>query len=1184
MNFRSTKLYLAICVLITPLMTMAQSQTPIENALRLVEQKAPTWGLEATDIQQLLVSDMYQTQHNGVTHIYFQQSIDNIPIYNALTGVHIDKEGKTYEVGHRFIPQAHEKITSSSAMIKPAEALKSVAAHFDIQNASIIEKSAGVEHAAEAVFEGSNLSRTDIEVNRMFVLHNGELRLTYDLAIDRLENNDYWSVRVDAATGEVLDQHNWTTYCKFDHDHKSSCGEAHHEHHQRFQPVDDAISAAVSGSYRVFELPAESPNHGPHVLVTNPHIVEASPNGWHDVDGDGTADYTITRGNNVHAYPDLQDNDESTGGEPDGGASLLFDYPYDGSLDPIDQLETAVVNLFYMSNMMHDISYLFGFDEVAGNFQQNNLGKGGRDGDYVRSEAQDGSGINNANFATPPDGGTGRMQMFLWNSGGEVFQVLEPLSIATGYETGEADFGANILNDNVDVEAQIVQAFDGNRNNPEYCCDDITNVEELEGKIAMIDRGGCFFDQKARNAEDAGAVAVLICNFDPSPQGMTGSGTVAAPTIPVLMLGSNDCALIKAQLSTGVIGKIKTPEGNLVELDGDYDNGIIAHEYGHGISNRLTAGPAQAGCLGNAEQMGEGWSDFFSLITTVKEGDVGTTGRGIGTYAQRQAVEGSGIRPRPYSTDFAINELTYGFIKDGAQISQPHGIGTIWCTMLWDLYWAMAEEHGFDPDYSNMNAGNNMAIQLVMDGMKLQPCGPGFVDGRDAILKADTINYGGANSCLIWEVFARRGLGYYADQGSANSRSDGEENFESAPLCQDKLRISKSAPSLIEPGDEFEVVIFVANNKTSTTPGVLVTDLIPDGCDYVSGSANITPTIVGDQLQFDLGDMESLQQASITYTLKSADDRASRTIWFDDMESGEDNWDLAIETGFTIWYTQDLYAYSGETAFYTENGDEESDQLLIQFDPLLLDVENPGMRFFHWYSTYDDNNGNVDGGVLQFSNDGDSWDFANNDMMLRNGYNSALSYNTFTIPRLFGFVGNSQGFIDTYVDLEDYKDQDVQVRFRFGTEEEGQHDGSLGQPGGWVVDDVEFLDLYFYKTDACVVSGAGDDECASLPGKGTLVEPKLGVNSEDLPAEVSKAFVYPSPATDQVNLRLKMSSAQSAIVAIVSEDGRQMKQIETNLREGVQIIGVDVQDLPSGTYFFNVIMDEGQFSRSFLKQ
>ncbi|MEG2429795.1 MAG: phosphoribosylglycinamide synthetase C domain-containing protein, partial [Oscillospiraceae bacterium] len=50
--------------------------------------------------------------------------------------------------------------------------------------------------------------------------------------------------------------------------------------------------------------------------------------------------------------------------------------------------------------------------------------------------------------------------------------------------------------------------------------------------------------------------------------------------------------------------------------DGSLDNGIIAHEYGHGISNRLTGPISNANCLSNLEQMGEGWSDFFGLMIT----------------------------------------------------------------------------------------------------------------------------------------------------------------------------------------------------------------------------------------------------------------------------------------------------------------------------------------------------------------------------------------------------------------------------------------------------------------------------------------------------------------------------------------------------------------------------------------
>src|SRR5690606_7188110 len=67
-------------------------------------------------------------------------------------------------------------------------------------------------------------------------------------------------------------------------------------------------------------------------------------------------------------------------------------------------------------NVIHDVAYQFGFDEAGGNFQENNYGNGGLGSDYVHAEAQDGSGVNNANFATPPDGQNPRMQMYIWTA------------------------------------------------------------------------------------------------------------------------------------------------------------------------------------------------------------------------------------------------------------------------------------------------------------------------------------------------------------------------------------------------------------------------------------------------------------------------------------------------------------------------------------------------------------------------------------------------------------------------------------------------------------------------------------------------------------------------------------------------------------------------------------------------
>jgi len=216
--------------------------------------------------------------------------------------------------------------------------------------------------------------------------------------------------------------------------------------------------------------------------------------------------------------------------------------------------------------------------------------------------------------------------------------------------------------------------------------------------------------------------------------------------------------------------------------DGDFSSMIMAHEFGHGVSNRLTGGPGNVGCLNNGEQMGEGWSDFIGLVLTAQASDADVTPRGVGTYALGQPISGSGIRERPYSTDLGVNEFTYADLPGqfGA-----HPVGFVWATMLWEVYWALTNEYGFNPNFTDdwSTGGNLLALQLVIDGMKLQPCSPGFVDGRDAILQADIELTGGANQCLIWEAFAKRGLGVSASQGSSGSTTDGTAAFDVPSSC-----------------------------------------------------------------------------------------------------------------------------------------------------------------------------------------------------------------------------------------------------------------------------------------------------------------------------------------------------------------------------------------------------------------
>ena len=132
-----------------------------------------------------------------------------------------------------------------------------------------------------------------------------------------------------------------------------------------------------------------------------------------------------------------------------------------------------------------------------------------------------------------------------------------------------------------------------------------------------------------------------------------------------------------------------------------------------------------------------------------------------------------------------VNPSTYASVADTVNISQPHGIGYVWNTMLWEMYWNLVDRYGYNADIYDdwTTGGNNLALQLVMDGMKFQLCRPGFVDGRNAILQADQALTGGANQCEIWRGFAKRGLGSSASQGSPHHRTDGAAAFDLPASC-----------------------------------------------------------------------------------------------------------------------------------------------------------------------------------------------------------------------------------------------------------------------------------------------------------------------------------------------------------------------------------------------------------------
>lgn len=174
----------------------------------------------------------------------------------------------------------------------------------------------------------------------------------------------------------------------------------------RGEIVGEQLRTNADG-YLIFPV---SPGAGPQTLVSSPADPLASPLGW--LSG------ATTTGNNVDAYLDRDANDVSDG-RPTASANDEFLFTWNPLTEPTTAINQSlsVTSLFYHTNLIHDRLYAYGFTESAGNFQQNNHGRGGVGNDAILAEAQDGSGFNNANFsfATPDDGLPGRVQMYLWN-------------------------------------------------------------------------------------------------------------------------------------------------------------------------------------------------------------------------------------------------------------------------------------------------------------------------------------------------------------------------------------------------------------------------------------------------------------------------------------------------------------------------------------------------------------------------------------------------------------------------------------------------------------------------------------------------------------------------------------------------------------------------------------------------
>lgn len=1195
-----SRLYFIFCFLLVTF-TVISAQENLLSAKLHIHQNARAWGLEQDDYEDIFVSSE-AVSDKGITYLYLHQGYKGIPIRNAMMTLILDKNGKVLSDAHNMVTKVRNKVSTMTPSLNPPDAITSSAAHLGIR---LKEKPQLSKRSTEKIstYDLPELSKSPIPAQLKYELVGERLVLVWNLNLDMANSADYWDMNIDAVTGEFVSKHNYTLYCK------------HHE--QTFARHDDcgiktfrkisnnqqSLSDLISGTaakYNVFKIPAESPKHSGRSIATDDVYPSASPYGWHDTNGVDGSEHTITRGNNVYAYEDKNDDNQSDGNEPNGGQSLVFDFPYNINSDPRQSNHAAVTNLFYICNMMHDITYMAGFNEEFGNFQSKNY-TGKADGnDFVQAQAFDGitlheekkdivdgqpTKINNANFSTPSDGGSGRMQMFFWeNQGGAVsIDAPEPLK---GFisEYGSAGFGKVIPAANeAPITGNLVNYRDGSAN-PSQGCFGAVNGNEIKGKIALINRGGCDFSHKVFNAQNAGAIGAIVCNVagvsggnGEELLGMGAAANAGSVTIPSVFFKKSDCDRIRVALSNGATVTVtfqQRERQGAAFLDGSMDNGIIAHEYAHGISNRLTGGRLNTSCLTNDEQMGEGWSDFFALALTHEPGDKGSDSRGIGTFASAQEISGGGIRRYPYSTDIKINPQTFhsakGTKRPGTPCNGCHALGEIWAGVLWDVYWAFVDKYGYDPDWKNQNSGNFKAMYLVMEGMKIQPCNPGFMDGRNAIIKADEIHFNSAHKCMLWNVFARRGFGFFADGGSKNDRDDGKEDFETLPTCIEKLKIRKNISASTNPGGDVTVELTAVNHIPARQKNVIITDQLENGMTYVNGSSSsVTPEISGNTLTFRLGDMDYDKEIKISYKVKVSKDNKSVRMSLQNFDK-DINWDIQKNEGNEDWLPNNDIFRSPSTSLHIINVVNESDASIIS-EKYEIKGKNPAVRFWHRFNTQ---NGS-DGGFVEISVNNGPFIPVKSEKFIRNGYSGPMAYATLAIPSLDAFSGNSGGnwsgnnvnngpWIDSYIDLSEYVGQNVVFKFRFGSDATLKASGDIT---GWFIDDFELLDIFKYNTTACIIPENGSGEKACTPTLQTLINTEDVISAVvDTKEDILQFRLRPNPADDYVVFSAKVNTPTQSKISIMSAEGRVIMEHSVLLDNSVRYYPIDISTLASGFY------------------
>jgi extracellular elastinolytic metalloproteinase len=534
-------------------LTAPVAEAPEAVARGFVVRHAALFGLTATDAAALEPISVVPAPDGGA-HVHFRQQVGGIDVFDSHALINVRGDGSVGSLSSSLYAGARV-LGAPTIDATTAVSIAVLDAYPGIVFTGEVAEEPGERPDARTVFDDEGFGAAPTA--RLVLFPDAtSTRLAWEVrASEPTRFTDYQTL-IDAADGSILLRRNLTRYA----------------------------TARVLTSQVPVPLTEEfAPENWEAMAIPDSASPTAeSPAGW--IEGDGS----VLRGNNAVTHVGYVRNPPLS--DPAGD----YDLPYNTT-------RSATVNAWWVANEYHDYLRPLGFDEVHGNFQQDNFGLGGVGGDP--------------------------MDMVVIGLGG---------------------------------------------------------------------RNGAFYGH--------------------------GGGDGEMPSISFLW---GDCELCG-------------DHDGYPETGGDRHSGfggdVVVHEYGHGVSIRLTGGPSTNCQIGlQAFSMGEGWSDYFAE-TFYDDPNLGKYFVGRRGFLRT-----------------ALNDLDYDDLCDIGTSCGNHDNGMIWQAAVWDLRTAFI---ALDP----VN-GLEDVDRLVLESLATSACFPSYVTARDAILDADQTLFGGAHRGVIWNVFARRGLG-----------------------------------------------------------------------------------------------------------------------------------------------------------------------------------------------------------------------------------------------------------------------------------------------------------------------------------------------------------------------------------------------------------------------------------------